>query len=207
MKNVIVLLFLVLILTGCTSKTDINRKENNIESNEDNVVDNTIEDNKENNNNNIDNESENDNNIDDIIDNIEDINKKEEKDELIDTTNIKTEEDVVNYFVELKENVKEKINSDTWENVKETVMDALDTAYGFCFKGEEIGGYTLNELSESAKDKILNIVLDIDEFIESKSPGYKELFKESYDNMIESAKEGLGLIKDKISEFFSNDNE
>lgn len=223
MKKVIILLFFVFILTGCSqeSNLNVNEKYNNdtivnkenineevvldVESKDEDSVNSDTDSsgfNKESNEKDLDinsitkNENIEKNNVSDKIDN-----------ELVDTSYIKTEDDVVNYFVKLKGKVVEKVNSDTWDNVKESVINGLNTAYGFCFKGEEIGGYTLSELSSDAKEKILKIVFDIDSFIESKSPGYKELFKESYDNMIESTKASLGLIKDKISNFFSNNNE
>lgn len=198
MKKVIFLLFIFVLLTGCSKDRDkiIDDIDTNLENN---IV-------------------ENDNNQN------EDINKEEQitensyvtednkinnnsNSELVNTSNIKSEEDVVNYFVELKDKIKEKLNKDTWENVKESIVNALNIAYGFCFKGEEIGGYTLNELSDNAKEKILNIVFDIDEFIESKSPGYKESFKENYDNFIESSKSSLEIIKDKITDIFKKEEE
>lgn len=117
--------------------------------------------------------------------------------------NEKNEEEIVSYFTSLKENIKSKVNGDTWENVKTSVKDMLNKAYGFCFNNEEINGYTFSELSESTKEKILNIVSDIDIFIEGKIPGYKDSIKEGYDSLIETTKEGFNKVKDKLKEFFS----
>lgn len=198
MKKVIVLLFIFILLTGCSKNKE--KENNDININ----IENIIIENDNNQNKDIYNEEqklENNN----VIVNDETNNNLDN--ELVDTSNIDSEEDVVNYFQDLKIKIKDKLNRDTWENVKGSILNALNTAYGFCFKGEEIGGYTLNELSDSAKEKILNIVFDIDEFIESKSPGYKESFKESYDNLIEKSKESLGIIKDKITDIFKKDDE
>lgn len=193
MKKFMFFLFIFILLTGCSNEKE--KSDDDIDTNmENNIV-----------------ENENTNKEEQIIENNNTITDNKtnnnSNDELVDTSNIKSEEDVINYFLELKNKIKEKLNKDTWENVKGSVLNALNTAYGFCFKGEEIGGYTLNELSDSAKEKILNIVFDIDEFIESKSPGYKESFKESYDNLIEKSKESLGIIKDKITDIFKKDDE
>ena len=223
MKKVIILLIFVFILTGCSKENNLNVKEkynddttiNKEDIDEEVVLDVESKDEDSVNSDTTNNEFNKESNEEDLDtnsitknENIEknNINKKTDN-ELVSTSNIKTEEDVVNYFVKLKGKVVEKVNSDTWDNVKESVINGLNTAYGFCFKGEEISGYTLNELSSDAKEKILKIVFDIDSFIESKSPGYKELFKESYDNMTESTKASLGLIKEKISEFFNSNNE
>jgi len=224
MKKVIILLFILISLTGCGKNNDNSNKDEgkvkdstqeevSLENDEINMENKNQEGNInfEETNNELEQAEEVENtntdniNNDNYVDN--NSNNNNTTDELVDTSNIETEEDVVNYFVELKDKIKEKLNKETWENAKESVMKSLNTAYGFCFKGEEIGGYTLSELSQSAKEKILNIVFDIDEFIESKSPGYKDSFKESYHNMIENAKESLGLIKDKIKEIFKKDEE
>lgn len=197
MKKVIILLFIFVLLTGCSKDK---KKSNDIDINtENNVVEN---DNNQNEDINKEEQiTENDNSIADVkINNLE-------NNVLVDTSNIKSEEDIVNYFQELKNKIKEKLNKETWENAKESIINALNIAYGFCFKGEEIGGYTLSELSNSAKEKILNIVFDIDKFIESKSPGYKELFKENYDELIESTKTSLEIIKDKLTDILKKEEE
>lgn len=203
MRKRIIILVIPLVLTGCENNNKKVLEKNNDyinNSSSEEIVSVTEEDKfLDVNNNDISIDSDYYNK------NIDDKQYQENNEEiLVEDNNITCEEDVVNYFHKLKEKIIEKVNSDTWENVKQTVIETLDIAYGFCFNGEEIGGYTLNELSNSAKEKILTIVFDIDSFIESKSPGYKQSFKESYNTMIDSAKEGLGIIKDKIINVFDN---
>lgn len=210
MKKVILILILLFVLSGCTininnyndSKKD-NISQGEVTDNSSNLNEEVIKDNSYNNNyNNVSN-----NNSENIVNSGETYDNVSNNDELVDTSNIKSEDDVVNYFVKLKEKVIEVSKSDTWQNVKGKVIEALDIAYGFCFKGEEIGGYTLSELSTSAKEKVLNIVFDIDAYLEEVSPGYKDSFKDSYHNLIDSTKESLGLIKDKLSDIFSKNDE
>lgn len=197
MKKVIIIFFIFVLLTGCNkNKKDDN---NDIDINIENIIienGNDKELNKD-----ISNEEQIYENNNAIVDDYNSNN------EMVDISNIKSEEDVVNYFQELKDKIKEKLDKNTWENVKESVIEALNTAYGFCFMGREIGGYTLNELNSNAKEKILNIVFEIDEFVESKSPGYKELFKESYEYLIDKSKESLEIIKDKITNIFKKEDE
>lgn len=195
MKKVIILLFIFVLLIGCSKEQE--KSNENIDTNIENSVDENNNKNEEVNKEEIIIENNNSPTYNETNDN--------SNNELVDTSDIKNEEDVVNYFQELKSKIKEKLNKDTWENAKEGIISSLNIAYGFCFKGEEIGGYTLNELSDNAKEKILNIVFDIDEFIESKSPGYKESFKENYNNLIESSKESLEIIKDKLTDIFKKD--
>lgn len=217
MKKVIFISIILLTLTGCTININ-NYDSNNSNEKENEVVENTSNENnditkeevKEENNTSINNNVSSNNYNTNTNDNTSDNNSNNSisnNDELVDTSNIKSEEDVVNYFVKLKEKIIEISKSDTWQNVKGKVISALETAYGFCFKGEEIGGFTLKELSTSAKEKILNIVFDIDSYLEGVSPGYKDMFSESYHNLINSTKESLGLIKDKISDIFEKDDE
>jgi len=147
----------------------------------------------------------------DLLD--EDINEESKDDKLEESDNTiiginnsgneQKEEEIVNYFTNLKENIKSRVNGDTWDNVKMSVKDMLNKAYGFCFKNEEINGYTFSELSESTKEKILNIVSDIDIFIEGKIPGYKDSVKEGYDSLIDTTKESVNIVKDKLKDFFS----
>ncbi len=210
MKKIIVTLFIFLLLTGCQKDTkgdniNININEMNNYINDDNSSSETNNTSNTNDNNDTNNKVE-DSSINSSSNNNQNNNITQNKDDntlLESEENINSEEDVINYFSKIKDKIVDKLNSDTFENAKESIMEALDKLYGFCFKGEKIGNYTLKDLSSTAKEKIFNIVFDIDSFVESKIPGYKDLFKDGYDNMITSAKKALGIVKDKITDFFN----
>ena len=173
-------------MTGCNKKQEIINDKDNIDKEETNEDINITNDNK----------SE-----EVISDNTTSYNK--DTFDINDTSNINTEDDVVTYFDNLKLSIKDKINNDTWDNAKEYISQAFKKMYGFCFKGEKIGNYTLFELSNTAKEKVIGTILEIDSFIEAKVPGYKDDFKESYNVMIDSLKTGLELLKKGISNIFT----
>ncbi len=193
MKKIFIILVLILSLTSCNKKQEIINDKDNIDIKVDNI---NKEETKEDINITNDNKSE-----EVISDNTTSYNK--DTFDINDTSNINTEDDVVTYFDNLKLSIKDKINNDTWDNTKEYISQAFKKMYGFCFKGEKIGNYTLSELSNTAKEKVIGTILEIDSLIEAKVPGYKDDFKESYNVMIDSLKTGLELLKKGISNIFT----
>ena len=193
MQKIFIILVLILSLTGCNKKQEIINDKDNIDIKVDNI---NKEETKEDINITNDNKSE-----EVISDNTASYNK--DTFDINDTSNINTEDDVVTYFDNLKLSIKDKINNDTWDNAKEYISQAFKKMYGFCFKGEKIGNYTLSELSNTAKEKVIGTILEIDSLIEAKVPGYKDDFKESYNVMIDSLKTGLELLKKGISNIFT----
>lgn len=182
-----ILIILVLLLCGCSS----NREFKDLEVEESYIDDNVVS-------------------SDEVVSDLSDVVGQEVvKDERVivkDVTieeDVTTEEDVVSYFESSKDEIVSKLDSDTWDNVKSSVKDVFKKLYGFCFKGEEIKGYTLSDLTTSAKEKVLRVVKELDEIIESKYPNYKDDFKESYENMKESAKSSFSIVKDTVKNIFS----
>ena len=55
------------------------------------------------------------------------------------------------------------------------------------FYGTEINGYTFQQLTDSAKLHITNIVIEIDAMLEEVRPGYKNEIKLGVNNVIEKA--------------------
>lgn len=163
MKNKIKILILVILVAGLSSiityKLVIKKekKEDNkqikLEQNKEQQIDK---------NQNIINETEKNN-----------IKEKEE----LKQPSTTTEEEVIDYFRKeetfLIEN-KESIN--TISKIKES----FQTLYDFIFNEKQIKGYTFNELTTSAKLKILKIALSIDNKIDNYFPEYKENIKDKY---------------------------
>lgn len=186
------LLIVLLLLCGCQSNNskELSIQENDINSNiisSENISENNF------------NKEEKDQNK--VVENP--ITNEDTIQENNTTEDIATEEEVVDYFEKSKNTIVSKLDSDTWDNVKNSVKDLFQKLYGFCFKGEEIKGYTLSDLTTSAKEKVLRVFKELDEIIESKYPNYKDDFKDSYENMKDSAKTGLGIVKDTIKKIFS----
>lgn len=92
-----------------------------------------------------------------------------------------SEDDVVNYFNDLDNNLT--TYSDNDETLKSKIKTNFVKCIDFIFYGKEIGGKTFAELSNSAKIKILKIAFSIDSKIDSKIPGYKDTISSAYHNI------------------------
>lgn len=92
-----------------------------------------------------------------------------------------SEDDVVNYFSDLDNNLT--TYSDNNETLKSKIKTNFVKCIDFIFYGKEIGGKTFAELSNTAKIKILKIAFSIDSKIDSKIPGYKDTISSSYQNI------------------------
>lgn len=135
---------------------------------------------------------------------------------------IKTEIDVVNYLNNLNNEL------DTYEqdqNIASSLKEGFITVIDFIFYDGKIEGITFDELSTSAKIKVLQVAFSIDKKIEKHFPNYKETIstngKKIYSNVKEetiklyldittkvcednsdvcqSAKEGLSDLKKSFS--------
>lgn len=83
---------------------------------------------------------------------------------------------VVSYFETLNNNL------DTYSQNKslgQTIKDGFVTVVDFLFYDGEIKGYTFDELSATAKLKVLKLAFSIDSKIENYFPGYKEQISET----------------------------
>ncbi len=92
-----------------------------------------------------------------------------------------SEDDVVNYFNDLDNNLT--TYNDNNETLKSKIKTNFVKCIDFIFYGKEIGGKTFAELSNSAKIKILKIAFSIDSKIDSKIPGYKDTISSAYHNI------------------------
>lgn len=86
----------------------------------------------------------------------------------------------------------EKVENDifTEEDVNKVLKIAKEEFIkitDFVFYGTEINGYTFQQLTDSAKLHITNIVIEIDAMLEEVRPGYKNEIKLGVNNVIEKA--------------------
>lgn len=121
--------------------------------------------------------------------------EKEENDNSSTNVDKTSEEEVVNYF---EDNYNE-INSNTWDNVKNSAKEYFITIVDFIFYDSEIEGHTFNDLSTSAKLKIISIALKIDSKIEDHIPGYKETISSNSSKIYNNVKERLVTLYLDIS--------
>lgn len=103
-------------------------------------------------------------------------------------TNKNIREEASNKIVTYAEKVENDILTE--ENVNKVLKIAKEEFIkltDFVFYGTEINGYTFEQLTDSAKLHITNIVIEIDAMLEEVRPGYKNEIKLGVNNIIEKA--------------------
>lgn len=170
MKYVILIIILISLI-GC------NKETNNIKTN-------TNTNYEENNRTNETNNQTSDNNTNNEINNIKYSNN--------DTL-------VISELENLNNNVDELLNSKDITNIKDKAKAIFITTVDFIFFDGEIKGVKFDDLTNKAKEKVLNIVSIIDLKIENKFPNYKETISETTKNAYNKAssliKEGASNIR------------
>lgn len=124
------------------------------------------------------------------------INDSESK--IDNTVNSYSEEDVVSYFDNMWNEVEKS------STFKEKFKEYFITIVDFIFYDKEIKGYTFNELSGSAKAKIIGIALKIDSKIEEYVPNYKEAISSTYRDVKERL---ITLYMDVATDICKNNEE
>lgn len=160
--------------TDKMEKFGINNNENNEENNTEN---------------NTKNESKEDNDQ-----NSNDVNIKDNSDDNYNDS-VTSEEDVVNYF----EKKYDEVNNNSWNDVKDKAKEYFITIVDFIFYDGKIKGHTFNDLSSTAKLKIISIALKIDNKIEEYIPGYKETISSNGSKIYNNVKEKLVTLYLDIS--------
>lgn len=127
-----------------------------------------------------------------------------------DTSKASSEEEVVSYVEEVSDEVERIVSSgEDNKSVKEKLEDTFITLTDFIFYDGTIKGVTFDELTDSAKEKVLTAYEKIDSKIESYFPNYKENIKFSakkgYDTVVEKAKELKDSIVNKYKEQVGED--
>lgn len=98
------------------------------------------------------------------------------------TSTTSSEADVVAYF----QSEADQFSTYTDQNntsFREKAKNSFITIIDFIFYGKEIKGYTFEELTTTAKLKVIKIALTIDNKIEEYFPNYKEVIKDKYNDL------------------------
>ncbi|MDD2505411.1 MAG: hypothetical protein PHF21_03985 [Bacilli bacterium] len=110
----------------------------------------------------------------------------------------KSEEELIKKFTDYQTELNSnKISSSLKEKTKNNFISLID----FVFYKEEISGYKFDELTNSAKLKIIIISLELDKAMSIKFPNYKDDLSDLYQN---SKQNLLILYLEKTSEFCQN---
>lgn len=113
----------------------------------------------------------------------------------------KNEDDVVMFFENISNSVDETILSDKFEDVKESVTSAFAKFVLFMSDDLPIGGYTFSSLTDEGKQKIEILFIKMDNKLESKFPGYKEIICEKSEDIKTFVKEKYNLIKLNVENY------
>lgn len=145
----------------------------------------------------------------------------DKKEEIINNTNTNNTNTNNSNTITYSDKDTEVINSlnETLTKVKSNVSDNdfLDSAKGvfisivdFLFYDGSINGVTFDELTDSGKQKVLEIASRIDSTIENKFPGYKETISDKASNAFNKAseiiKKGANDLNDFAREKLGEDN-
>lgn len=103
-----------------------------------------------------------------------------DKEDAVEKEEVNTENDVISYF-SLKE--KEITNNEEDVSLRKKAKDTFVSIVDFIFYDKEIKGYTFDELTTSAKLKIIKIALTIDSKIDEYFPNYKDTIKDKYNSI------------------------
>lgn len=194
--------FVIISMTGC-SKTDSSLNNSYNQSNEvitesnksdNSIIDKSAETNNENSQNADTSNNETKNN--DTSNNVTTYSNK-------DKTAIQT-------FNNLNDEIDNILKNENVESAKDKAKGTFITIVDFIFYDSEINGVTFDELTDSGKQKVLEIANKIDTKIENKFPNYKDTIsdtaKEAFNKASELIKKGSYNLSKFSKEKLGEDN-
>lgn len=119
-----------------------------------------------------------------------------------------------NELISILEDQEKQIMNEAVNGTKESLKTKLDEYFtltvGFLFCNQPIKGKTLDELSDTAKAKIISITNNINDVIEEYVPDYKVTIKETYtevkDWTLDKFKDASSYIKEKLEGKIGKEN-
>ena len=120
---------------------------------------------------------------------------------LIEEEVISSDEEFVTYINNVEQQVttiteQEEVTAEDQKVLENTFITLTD----FIFYGGEINGVTFDELTDSAKEKVLDLYDKIDTKIESAFPNYKENIASKSQDVYANLKKEITELKDKIKD-------
>ena len=144
-------------------------------------------------------------------------NVEENKIETTDNQNLDTQEEkdsaaesAIKIMLEgaekLEDSANGAANSEEVQRELDKSMQNFKDLSDFIFNGSEINGVTFNELSDSAKERVLNAFASIDDILNYLVPNYKERFKDWFTDTSARGLDTLSDLKDKGLELWDEIN-
>ncbi len=123
--------------------------------------------------------------------------------------NFQTEDQVIEYFDTIDQKLDQLFTKENFNKVKEQTKDvvfsSLVTTVEFFSNNEPIGGYYFSDLTDPAKQKVMEIMEHIDDKIKERYPDYKDYLKEKWNIGYDSFKNLFEQGKDKVKEVLGED--
>lgn len=117
-----------------------------------------------------------------------------------------TEDDFTAYIEEVNQDVETLTEKEELSPLdKETLTNTFITLTDFIFYDGKIKGKTFDELTNDAKEKVIDLYEKIDAKIENVYPGYKEKIKETSIKTYNNVKEKLVELKDNIATSYKDE--
>lgn len=110
------------------------------------------------------------------------------------------DETFLEYLNDLKEETIEYLNSKEVLENKEKIIDNFIKIVDFIYFDGEIGGVKFDELKDSTKEEVYEVLSILDEKIENKFPNYKDNLEEKYDKVKDKIVSKISDINKKLEE-------
>lgn len=118
--------------------------------------------------------------------------------------------EVINYFNDIEKNVEAELQKEKNDTTKDKLKGTFITIVDFLFYDSEINGIKFNDLTEGAKQNILETISSIDNKIMVKYPTYKEdissTTSKAYNKASELIKKGANNVKNFSREKLGEEN-
>lgn len=123
--------------------------------------------------------------------------------------NFSDENEVVNYFEKINQNLDQVFTKENFaqfkEMSKEKIFKSMILSVEFLSNNQAIGGYYFKDLTEPAKAKVMEIIDCIDQKIIQYYPDYKEYVLKKWNISYEAFQSFLDVSKQKIREILGED--
>ena len=114
--------------------------------------------------------------------------------------NIPSGEKIVNFFSDGYNKVKNYLSDKTLSDAKVKCREVFITFVDFIFYDTEVNGVTFKDLSIDVKNKIIEIVKNTDELINSKYPNYKDMLSNKTRDLFNNLKNNVhNFVEENVS--------
>lgn len=110
------------------------------------------------------------------------------------------DETFLEYLNDLKEETIEYLNSKEVLENKEKIIDNFIKIVDFIYFDGEIGDVKFDELKDSTKEEVYEVLSILDKKIENKFPNYKDNLEEKYDKVKDKIVSKISDINKKLEE-------